>query len=366
MKLIASPKKTNLIRFIMLTLIMVWVPITLRANCLQNSAITAMGIYYDASDALNLTGYASFAGSTNYPGTFTCTTPAWGILGGKNTVDNSSPYSQQTIYLKYPGNAYVSLNVTKPSPQETHPKTGTNNGSDIDATFTVSLKLMKTVPTKNVMTVTSNIAKINPVVLAQDSTGLTILQNIARMINDLAYFIFNWSWPQHNYDIYYKPLLIRFVKQVTTCSFDDNNKTVLMDNIDISSLSSGAMDGKKSFTLNFSCNDLLNGTTSRNVSAYLSSNTILPADNTVLTSTAPGSAAGVGIRIANTKDNIPIKFSSSSTAQGDATTLFSSAAHTPLSANFALPMYAWYYVYNRKGLSSGPVRTTAVVNFVYD
>ncbi|MGR2858991.1 fimbrial protein [Erwinia rhapontici] len=336
------------------------------ANCIQNAPVDAPFLYYDATSALNLSGRASFSSTTAYPGTFSCSMPAWGIIGGKNTVDNSTPYSQNTLYLKFPGDAYVSVNVTQPTPQEFHPKVGTNNGSAIDSTFTVNLKLLANIPTKNVMVINGDIATINPIVLAQDSTGLTFLQNIARMLSDFAYFIFHWSWPKHNYDIYYKALQIRFVKRVTTCSFDDDNKTVVLNNIDIASLASGAMNGKKAFTLNFSCDGMKNGIAGRNLRAFMSSNNLLASDSTTLTSPVTGGAKGVGIRVAKASDNIPLTFSSSETTQGNATTLFSYTASQALPSQLSLPMNAWYYVYNKQMLSSGSVRTTAVVNFVYD
>lgn len=363
--IIRSPAGRVRIMFFTLLFLFISLPIKSRANCIQKSPVTAMPIYYDASDALNFTGSTSFSETTLYPGTFTCTMPAWGIIGGKNSVDNSSPYTQQTLYLKFPGDAYVSLNISNLSPQETHPNVGTNKGSDIDANFTITLKLMKTVPTKNVMVVNSDIARINPVVIAQDSTGLTVLQNIARMISDFAYFVFNWTWPTHNYDIYYKPLMIRFVKRVTTCSFDDDNKTIVMNDINMSSLIAGE-NAKKLFTLNFSCAGQVYGATSRAMSAYLSSTNILPTDNSTLISPDPGSATGVGIRIQKVTSATPIKFSASPTDIGDATPLFAYAAQEQVPTKLTIPMFAWYYVYNRRQLSSGPVRTTAMVNFVYD
>ncbi|MFK8260407.1 fimbrial protein [Erwinia sp. AnSW2-5] len=323
-------------------------------------------MFYDATSSLNLTGYASVSGRTNYPGMFKCSVPAWGIIGGKNTVDSSTPYSNNTLYLKFPGNAYVSLNVSNLNPQSTHPAVGTNGGATIDASFTVNLALMKTTPTQNVMVVNGDTATINPIVLAQDSTGLTVLQNITRLIADFAYFIFNWRWPAHDYDIYYKPLQIKFVKYVTTCSFDDKNKTVMLNDISISALASGATSGKKAFTLNFTCSDLLNGVTTRNLLAFMSSSNLLGSDNSTLISSAAGSAGGVGIRVAKSSDDIPMKFSPSATAQGAATPLFSYISNQPLEQKLSIPMNAWYYVYDQKALSSGPVRTTAVVNFVYD
>lgn len=255
------------------------------------------------------------------------------------------------------------MSVTDLAPEETHPKVGTNNATTIDASFTVNLKLLKTTPTQNVMTVNGDTAFINPVVLAQDSTGLTIIQNIARLVGDFAYFIFHWSWPKHDYDIYYKPMQIKFIKRVTTCSFDDDNKIVRLNNISLPMLANGNLYGK-AFELNFTCTDLQNGVTSRSVLAYLSSNNVSTTDNTTLISPDGGSAGGVGIRVY--KNNTPIIFSPSATDQGDATALFSFSASQPLAPKLSIPLTAWYHVYDAKALSSGPVRTTAVVNFVYD
>lgn len=336
------------------------------ANCIQSTPVLASSMFYDATNSLNLTGYASVSGRTDYPGMFKCSVPAWGIIGGKNTVDNSTPYSNNTLYLKFPGNAYVSLNVSNLAPQVTHPSVGTNGGATIDASFTVNLALMKTTPTQNVMVVNGDTALINPIVLAQDSTGLTILQNITRLIADFAYFIFNWHWPTHDYDIYYKPLQIKFVKRVTTCSFDDQNKTVVLDDISLSELSNGTINGKKSFTLNFTCSGMMNGAATRNILAFMSSIFLQGSDDSTLFSPVAGSAGGVGIRIAKASDNIPIKFSISPTAQGNATPLFSYHSNQPLDQKLSIPMNAWYYIYDRNALSSGGVRTGAVVNLVYD
>ena len=342
-------------------------PLRTWANCIQSAAYDAPTLFYDATSVLNASGAVSLVEKTNYPGTFKCSIPAWGIIGGKNTVSNVTPYSSNTLYLKFPGDAYVSLNVSGLAPQETHPRVGTSTASILNASFIINLKLIKTIPTKNVMVVDGDIATIDPIVLAQDSTGLTLLQSVARLVADFAYFVFNWRWPKHNYDLYYQPLQIRFVKSVTTCSFDDANKTVVLNNIDISSLAGGATSGKKEFSLNFSCANFEgNGTTTRNVLAYMSSNHLLISDSSTLMSPSAGSAGGVGIRLAKASDSIPLVLSPSANAQGNATPLFSYTAHQTMPPRLSIPMTAWYYVYDKQALSSGPVKTTAVVNFVYD
>ncbi|MTD27444.1 fimbrial protein [Erwinia sorbitola] len=352
----------SIITFTLLMLL----PLQCRAGCTQPSPTDAVPLYYDATSALNSAGSASVTQRTNYPGSFKCNAPPWGILGGKNTVANLSPYTSNTIYLKFPGDAYVSVSVTGLTPQQVNPSVGSNSASSINASFTINLKLMKTVPTKNVMTVNGDLATIKPIVLAQDNTGLTLLQSISRLITDFTYFIFHWSWPQHDYDIYYQSIQIRFVKSVTTCQFDDANKTVVLNNIDRSSLLSGSSNGKKDFTLNFTCALYQNKIATRSVQAFLSSRYLLASDNTTLISSAPDAAGGVGIRLAKASDNIPLKMSSLSSAQGNATALFSYSAYQVMPPVLSIPMSAWYYVYNKDALSSGPVRTTAVLNFVYD
>ena len=74
----------------------------------------------------------------------------------------------------------------------------------------------------------------------------------------------------------------------------------------------------------------------------------------------------MGIRLQKAGEITPVKFSASTTDIGDATPLFAYAAQDQVPTKLTVPMFAWYYVYNARQLSSGPIRTTAVVNFVYD
>ncbi|MEA1063489.1 fimbrial protein [Erwinia sp. HR93] len=336
------------------------------AQCQPGIMQNAPMLSIDATDALNSSGGASYPLSTNYPGNFSCSLPAWWVIGGKNTVTNSSPYSNNDFYLKFPGDAYVKLSVTGIAPAQFNPGTGNNNGSSINSTFLVNLTLLDSAPDKNVMTVTGNMATVSPVMIEQDSTGLTVIQNIARMISDFAYFVFHWSWPVHDYDIYYQPLIIYFTKRETTCSFSDANKTVVLNDIDRASLANGHGDGRTAFRLGFSCAHLQNGASTRGVTAWISSNNLRSGDDSTLISPQSDSAHGVGVRLMKAGEHAPLVIGSSATAQGSATSLFTLAKQQKTKANFYVDMAAWYYVYDASALSAGEVNTTAVVNVAYD
>lgn len=154
---------------------------------------------------------------------------------------------------------------------------------------------------------------------------------------------------------------------MTTCTFNNAGLMVNLPKIGVAQLTKIPQPGYTPFTLNFSCNNLLaNGSTDRAIDMFLSSNNLLPSDNSVLMDSTPGSAKGVGIKVAKRDTpNAPVVFSTSTLNRGSATSIFSAAAGAVVNSNFSVGMGAYYFPYNPAQLTSGEVRATATLNIVY-
>ncbi|WP_254361245.1 fimbrial protein [Photorhabdus heterorhabditis] len=162
-----------------------------------------------------------------------------------------------------------------------------------------------------------------------DTSNIGLFDAILRFATDFLTFILTWVWPTHSEDIYYQPVTMIFNRQDTTCHFSNAGLTVNLPKVNRATLLSGTNKGETPFTLNFECNFLLNGKTSRSVKAYLSSNNLLPNDNRTLIDNKAGAAKGVGIRVSQPGSSTPITFSTSQTSSQGATPLFSKNTKMP-------------------------------------
>ncbi|KOY61932.1 fimbrial protein [Photorhabdus heterorhabditis] len=338
------------------------------ANCQPSVAITAPAINIDMTDHLYLNSNASWQLNTRYSDYFKCTSNA---LWKQNSVANGSPFTKNKVVLGFNGGKnYVEVTITNLSPSSNIYLGNSNTtypASKLQAQFTLNVKLLNGRPGgSNIHVFSGNTATLKTAVIAMDTTNIGLFDAILRFATDFLTFILTWVWPTHSEDIYYQPVTMIFNRQDTTCHFSNAGLTVNLPKVNRATLLSGTNKGETPFTLNFECNFLLNGKTSRSVKAYLSSNNLLPNDNRTLIDNKAGAAKGVGIRVSQPGSSTPITFSTSQTSSQGATPLFSKNTDNAMDKRFAIDLNAYYYVYDPKNIMSGELKATSVLNFEYN
>jgi len=213
--------------------------------------------------------------------------------------------------------------------------------------------------------VTGNTANYEEAVIVSDGTSLGLFATIRKYAAWALRLFRNWAYDQS--DMFRQAITITYAPKMTTCSFNNAGLMVNLPKTGIAQLTQSPQPGYTPFTLNFSCENLQsNGSTDRAIDMFLSSNNLLPSDNSVLMDSTPGSAKGVGIKVAKRDNpNAPIVFSTSTLNRGSATSIFSAAAGAVVNSNFSVGMGAYYFPYNPAELTSGEIRATATLNIVY-
>ncbi|MGQ8775976.1 fimbrial protein [Serratia sp. NA_112.1] len=218
---------------------------------------------------------------------------------------------------------------------------------------------------KNTDKVPGNTANYTEAVIVSDATGLSMWATAWKYLVWAGKFFRGWTYDQS--DMFRQAITITYAPKMTTCSFNNAGLMVNLPKTGIAQLKQNPQPGYTPFTLNFSCENLQsNGSTDRAIDMFLSSNNLLPSDNSVLMDSTPGSAKGVGIKVAKRETpNAPVVFSTSTLNRGSATSIFSAATDTVVNSNFSVGMGAYYFPYNPAQLTSGEIRATATLNIVY-
>lgn len=339
------------------------------AGCKQSQSVRSA-----APIVINLTtplsGATTYSGSfrTSYPGEFTCDIrPAL----HRNHIGNASVFTANKPLGISLNNAkdFLSFKVINVDPSDvafSEEFGGTYPASRVDANFVITVDLLKSKPGGNVMTSPNNTYTVPNAVMAQDMTDHTWSWMLLQWASDLVSFIFTGRWPVHDYDIYYQPITLIFNRQATTCVFANQGLTVTLPAANLADLKRSGDAGYKNFNLNFQCDYLTDGKANRTIRTYLSSNSRLATDGTVLVGDASSSAKGIGIRVTKNGENTPLLFAATSSTSITSTLLFSKETNDALETNFSLPMTAYYHLYDRANAQSGSINTTAILNFEYD
>ena len=179
------------------------------------------------------------------------------------------------------------------------------------------------------------------------------------------------TWPPIEGDLYAQTVEIRLSNYATTCKFNNAGLTVSLPKVSRTQLVAGGENsqlGKTPFTLNMSCDGLTaNNTTDRNIKMFLSSNNLHATDKSLMVDSAAGAASGVGLRLMH-ENNLgqPVVLSSSNTAIGNATALFSRNSGAAVNSNFEIPMSVHYYPHQPNNIKAGKIKTSATLNIIYD
>ncbi|WP_407901237.1 fimbrial protein [Providencia rustigianii] len=337
------------------------------ANCRQASTVTAPAISFDLSTELTSTSTPiSKATRTTYPGNFTCTPR--GVF--PNTVGIASPFQNRTATVGFNGGKqFVSITVTALEKNNvSNITTGSHPASDLDANFTMQFTLVDSKPATNYIEVPGSTTTITPVIFASDASTLGLVEWLIDVVARLLAFLLGFVWTTQPDDIFLQPVQITYNPILTTCNFSNQGLVVSLPPVSINTVKNTPRAGYTPFNLNFACKDFLaGGNASRDISIFLSSNSLLAGDKTVLNNTANQGAAGVGFRLVTASNiNTPLTLSNSTSAQSNATSIFSVNKGNPIAPSFSINMGAYYYPYNANSVTQGAVSSTATVVMSYN
>lgn len=267
------------------------------------------------------------------------------------------------------GKYWIRIEVINPLRERTL-RRGGHVSSELNTPFTLRFTLMNSGDSR--LKVSGNTGKFSNIMITRDTSGMTFGESIgaagAYVVKVIAWVAsFFQNWPLDQRDMFSQNLIVTYTPKIATCNFNNAGLMVNLPKIGVEQLTKTPQPGYTPFTLNFSCSNLLaNGSTDRAIDMFLSSNNLLPSDTSVLMDSTPGSAKGVGIKVAKRDTpNAPVAFSTSTLNRGSATSIFSAAAGAVVNSNFSVGMGAYYFPYNPTQLTSGEVRATATLNIVY-
>ncbi|WP_349422777.1 fimbrial protein [Providencia vermicola] len=338
------------------------------ASCSNAGEKNSPPLNFDISTELTSTSTTvNKSTRTGFTGQYTCVAP--GLLQS-NTVGIDSPFRQSTVAIGFNGGKQVvSISVSGISQSSvTNIPPGTYPASNLDTNFTIQFKLLSSPPANNYKEVAGNSVLISPVMMATDVTALGLIPWLLRLLSDLVTFLLTLQWPTHAEDMFYQPMQLTYNPILTTCNFTNQGLVVSLPPVSINTVKNVTRAGYTPFTLNFTCQDFLAGSTaSRDVSMFLSSGSLLANDKTTINNTLTQGAKGVGFRLVKT-DNLtaPLFLSDSVTAQNTATSIFFVPKGNPISPSFSVNLGAYYYPYNPNIVTQGAVSGTATVVMSYN
>ncbi|EMH4162982.1 fimbrial protein [Pluralibacter gergoviae] len=304
--------------------------------------------------------------STQYSGSFTCTTGK-SKFGYTKILSDKSNYA--TILGFSNGKYYVRAEITNDLSQNKQLSGYSHSASELNVPMNIQFSLVS--KGRNTTNIPGDTAAMNDVLFVTDLSDMSLGDILAwpfiQLGKILQWLTNGFHWPYDDKDMYGQPMNIRYAPKETTCSFTNPGMSVVLPTLGINQVLNQERPGYTPFTLNMRCDNLgANSTSDRNIEIFLSSNTLLASDPSVLIDSSPQSAQGIGLRLVKRDaPQSPVVLSHSTTSPGSATALFSVNAGGPLSNNFSIPMGVYYYTWAPKTLTQGTINTTATLNVVY-
>lgn len=155
-------------------------------------------------------------------------------------------------------------------------------------------------------------------------------------------------------------LTVTFSPPATTCNIQDQNIT--LPEMSLADLREKQSGEEVEFTLPLTCENTLNGKTSRNIDTWLFSNDVIDGSPYIIRNST-STSTGVGIVLKDYKGNT-ISFSTVPSSGSEATPIYSAKTDDILDST--IDLYAEYYLYDTTNLSAGTVVATATVYMGYD
>ena len=335
------------------------------AGCASGTMQFAPPIYVDLSDKLNATNTTWTATyTTQYRGNFYCS-------------DNTSKFgytktlsSARATILGFNNNKFkVQAEITNTPADKILSKSGAHDAAELNTSFTVRFNLVS----ETGQAISGDTVQLSDVLFVSDISNLSIWDLpgwlINQIVNIVTWLTNGFRWPYDNKrDMFGQPMTITYAPKATTCAFNNPGLTVKLPTMGLQQVARGQnQPGLTPFTLNFSCSGIsTSGNADRAIEMFLSSNNLLPGDNTVLIDNKSSATQGIGLRlIKRDASQSPVVISSSTTVRGSATMLFSVQAGGTLKDNFAIPMAAYYYAWNPLNATQGSLNTSAMLNIIY-
>lgn len=337
------------------------------ATCYGSGIQFGVPINVDLSTLLSAeTAQVTLSFTTQYSGSFSCTTSSSDF---SYTAMLSTDSAKASILGFSNGKYKIRAEILSTPADKELSGRGTHSASELNVPFQVRFSLVDQAASA---TTAGTSTYIQDVLFVTDLSGMSLLQIplwLAEQVIKIAAWVLSGfqNWTYDDRDMYGQPMYITYAPNETTCGFDNAGLTVALPAISQAQLSGSAQPGLTPFTLNLTCENIAtDGTTTRTVDMYLSSNNRLAADNTVLVDNSDAAAQGVGLRVVKASaGNEPVVFSSSETSRGAATSLYSRVSGTAIDQTFSIPMAVYYYPYNPDGVTAGKINTSATLNIIY-
>ena len=335
------------------------------ASCYGSSMMYGSVITVDLSDKLSAqTPEWTGSFTTQYAGSFSCSTRN-SEFGYTPILSTDNNYA--TIFGFENNKHKIRAEITSTPANVTLADSGSHQASELNVPFQVKFTLVNT----NGTAVSGNTAYLSDVLFVTDLSGMSLLDIILwpakQLIKILQWLLNGFNWPYDQRDMLGQPMTIKYAPKSTTCSFGNAGLTVTLPTVGVNQIAANRQAGLTPFTLNMRCDNISStGTSDRAIDMYLSSTRLLSSDSSVLIDTDSAAAKGVGLRLVKlSAPEAPVLMTTSTTARGNATSLFSVAAGGSLSQTFSIPMAAYYYPHNAAILSAGKINTSATLNIIY-
>lgn len=337
------------------------------ATCYGSGIQFGVPINVDLSNLLSAeTPQVTLTFTTQYSGSFSCTTSSSEF---SYTPMLSTDSSKASIIGFSNGKYKIRAEILATPADRDLSGRGTHSASELNTAFQVRFSLVNQTASA---TYAGTTASIQDVLFVTDKSGMSILEIAlwipAQLVKIAAWVLSGFqNWTYDERDMYGQPMFITYAPGETTCGFDNAGLTVALPSVSKAQLSASAQPGLTPFTLNLTCENIAtDGTTTRTVEMYLSSNNTLPADNSVLVDSDASAAQGVGLRVVRVSDaSVPVTFSASETSRGTATSLYSRTSGAAIEATFSIPMAVYYYPYSPGSVTAGKINTSATLNILY-
>lgn len=334
------------------------------ATCNNNSLQSAPPITVDLSDKLTAANPV-WTGSytTQYTGSFNCSTNN-SEFGYTKILNTDEKYA--TVLSFQNGKYNVRAEITSDAPNKKLSR-GNHNASELNIPMTVRFSLVS----KSGTAVAGDTVVLDDIMFVTDLSGLSLGEIIAwplKQLFKILTWLFNgFHWPYDERDMYSQPMTIKYAPKLTTCLFTNSGVSVVLPTISRTMLLMDNYSGFTKFNLNIQCDNLgANNTSGRAIDMFLSSNTLLNTDHSVLVDNSSGTAKGVGLRLVNLNSaNTPLVLSTSNASKGNATSLFSVVSGGAIKNAFSIPLGVYYYPWSRETVSQGVINTTATLNIIY-
>lgn len=298
--------------------------------------------------------------TTQFNGTYNCRKAGWLTSGSEFSYINLFGSNRPVVIGFYDGKYLIKVDVDHDSRSRYKQSDGKHNAAELNRQFPITFTRLKSSAIKSV--IPGGSIHFEDSIIVSDVSGIGPVVWIASTIKKILQWIFNgFKWPYDERDMFSQPLEIKLNPRKTTCAFKSPT-TVNLPTIGLDELSGLKRPGYTQFTIGLICQGTMNNKSDRPLKVFLSSNKLLPSNNSVLTDK---NIDGVGISLTSSGSSDAIHMSDSPMNIGSATVILDIQEGGKLSPITELQLGAYYVPTNNKP-KAGVINTDAVINVLYD